>query len=123
MHDVDYATASSEQIERALCERLESIRLTRNVTQAQLARQAGVSLRTISRMAAGEGVTLDTLIRVMTALGIQQRLAALLPDPSVRPMERVSALGRERRRARPRTGQATATEWTWADDEDASDDG
>lgn len=119
--DADFSTAASDQIEAVLCARLEAIRLSRNLTQAALAREAGVSRRTIVRLAAGQGTTLDTFIRVLTALGLQQHLETLLPDPAVRPMERAAGPGHERRRARPQRTDAPASEWTWADD--TEDDG
>jgi len=120
-YTIDFETASSEQIERALCERVERIRLSRNVTQKQLAAQAGVSLRTIGRLEKGEGVSLDTFIRVLTALGVQGNLAALLPDPRVRPIERIRAGGRERRRARPAAHDDAPAPWTWDDGDDDRD--
>jgi len=123
---LDFSIAPAAQIEQALCERLEAIRLARNLTQAELAREAGVSLRTISRLAAGQGITLETLIRVMTALGLAGNLAALLPDPSVRPIERATRRGKERRRARPRRHDPEPPAWTWGgepgDDGDDRDD-
>jgi transcriptional regulator with XRE-family HTH domain len=115
-YKIDFAVATSNQIEATLCKQLESIRLSRNITQVQLAEEAGVSPRTIGRLEKGHGVSLDTFIRVLRALGIQQNLAVLLPDPSVRPVERVGASGVERRRARPSqrsTGRSTA--WVWGD--------
>lgn len=117
-YKIDYSVATSEQIESALCKRLESIRLTRNMTQVQLAKEAGVSPRTIGRLEKGQGVSVDTFIRVLTALGIQQNLEALLPDPTVRPIERIGLGGRERKRARPTspTSSETAT-WSWGDGE------
>ena len=113
---IDYSLAPNETIEADLGRRLEEIRLGRNVNQTQLAREAGVSRRTITRLENGGGVSLDTLIRVMRALGLVTRFAALLPDPSVRPIERVRLKGRERRRARPQAKKASA-EWSWADDD------
>ena len=116
-YEIDLAIATSRQIEAALCARLVNIRLARNITQAHLAKQAGVSLRTIGRMEKGEGVSLDTFIRVMTALGIQQNLEVLLPDPSIRPIERAGALKKERRRARPRQPKKRKDAWSWGDEE------
>lgn len=115
-YNIDFSLASSDQIETALCRQLERIRLSRNMTQKQLADQAGVSLRTIGRMEKGEGVSLDTLIRVLMALRIQHNLAALLPDPSVRPIDRVNLKGTERKRARhAKVGKERKT-WTWGDE-------
>jgi transcriptional regulator with XRE-family HTH domain len=117
-YNLDFSIATSDQIEAALCKRLESIRLSRNTTQAQLAEEAGVSLRTIGRLEKGEGVSLDTFIRVMRALGIQNNLEALLPDPTVRPIERVGMGAGQRKRARPAPSAQEQPGWSWADGED-----
>lgn len=111
--------ATPEEIEAELGRRLEKLRLGRNINQTQLAEEAGVSRRTITRLENGGGVSLDTLIRVMTALGLADRLATLLPDPGVRPIERVRLKGRERRRARPKA-KPPAAEWSWGDKQDES---
>ncbi len=117
-YKIDYSVATSEQIESALCKRLESIRLTRNLTQVQLAKEAGVSPRTIGRLEKGQGVSVDTFIRVLIALGIQQNLEALLPDPTVRPIERIGIGGRERKRARPTSPSSSEiATWSWGDGE------
>ncbi len=59
---IDFSVATSQQIEAALCEQLERIRLSRNVTQVQLAAEAGVSPRTIGRLEKGQGVSLASRI-------------------------------------------------------------
>jgi len=112
---IDFSIATSDQIEAALCKRLNNIRLTRNITQAQLAVEAGVSLRTIGRLEKGRGVSFDTLIRVLIALGIHHNLEALLPDPTVRPIERVNIGGTERKRARPSQSHGESAPWSWGD--------
>ncbi len=111
-YKTDFSTATSTQIEAALCQRLESIRLSRNMTQEQLAEAAGLSLRTIGRLEKGQGVSLDTFIRVLAALKIQHSLEALLPDPSVRPVERVGIGTGQRKRARP--GKPSSGRPTWS---------
>ncbi|MBU3948574.1 MAG: helix-turn-helix domain-containing protein [Proteobacteria bacterium] len=117
-YNIDFALATSNQIEAALCKRLESIRLSRNITQAQLAEEAGVSLRTIGRLEKGQGVSMDTFIRILMALSIQQNLEALLPDPSVRPIERVGMSAGERQRARPAKAIDELSSWSWGDGKD-----
>ena len=108
--------ASSIEIERELCERVDQIPLARNVTQKQLAEQTGLSKRTIERFAKGEGTSLDTFIRNLQALNIAQNLFAILPDPSVRPVERIERGGQERQRARPDVSPDDEGEWEWGDD-------
>ena len=72
-------------------------------------------------MAKGEGVSLDTFLRVLIALGLQENLDLLLPDPSISPIERVRSASQVRRRARPSTKTKPAATWSWADDDRADD--
>ena len=109
----DPEAAGPSAIEKMVGQRLLEIRLARNINQADLAEEAGVSRRTITRLENGEGVSLDTLIRVMSALGHADRFAVLLPDPAIRPIERIRQ-GKERQRAR-RTSKPAAKPWRWSD--------
>ena len=118
LYNLEFSVATSDQIEATLCKRLESIRLSRNITQEQLAEEAGVSTRTIGRLEKGQGVSMDTFIRVMMALNIQQNLEALMPDPNVRPIERVGMGAGERKRARPTKYSDERPTWSWGDGED-----
>ena len=114
-HKHDFSTASSDVIIETLCRRLDEIRLTRNITQAELAERAGVSRSTMARIADGKAISLDSFVRVMQALGLEDHLAALLPDPSVRPVDRVQLDGSERQRARQTRTNPEA--WSWGDEE------
>lgn len=112
-YKIDFSTASSEAIIEALCKQLDEIRLSRNISQAVLAAEAGVSRRTMSRLADGQSISLDSFIRIVQALHLTDHLAALLPDPSIRPVDRVRLDGAERQRARGK--RAAQGSWTWAD--------
>lgn len=114
---IDYGIAAPERVELDMGRRLKKLRLSGNVNQTTLARNAGVSRRTVTRLENGEGVSLDTLIRVMKALGVADRLQELLPDPAVRPIERIRLKGRERQHARE-TAEKPAAAWTWNDGSD-----
>lgn len=120
-YEIDFLLATSEQIEIALCKRLEEIRLSKNITHQQLSNESGISLRTLGRLAKGEGITLDTFIRVLIALGIQQNLEILLPDPKIRPMERIELKGNVRKRARSNKPQKVDKKWLWGDENNASE--
>lgn len=115
MHKIDFSSASSEAIIDALCKQLDEIRLSQNISQADLAEQAGVSRSTMTRLADGRPISLDSFVRVIQALGLTDHLAALLPDPRVRPVDRVRLEGAERRRASGKRRQASA--WKWGDEE------
>ena len=82
-----------------LGERLERNRLLQNIAQTDLAKKAGISTRTLRRLESGEGGTLDSFIRLLIALNIDSNLSMLIPDSTIRPMERVSQSKKERMRA------------------------
>ncbi len=113
---MDFSTRSSTAIASALCQRLEKIRLGKNISQAELAKQAGVSRSTMTRIADGRSISLDSFVRVVKALGLADHLAALLPDPTVRPVELAKHEGKQRRRAS--TKRNPAEPWSWGEDGD-----
>ncbi len=97
--------------------RIAGIRLSRNLTQGQVSDLAGTARNTVRRLEAGETVSLGTFIRISEALGQEFNLDALLPDPSVRPVDRVRLQGKERQRARPKVTDAKkASEWAWGEE-------
>lgn len=112
-YHIDFSIATSRQIEEALCLRVKDIRLAKNISQLNLAKLAGVSRATIERLENGSGVSLNTFIRVLMALDVQNGLTVALPDMSIRPVERVKLVGKERKRSFPKRKKEKKEEWTW----------
>ena len=110
--------ATSRQVASGIGQRLARLRLARNVTQDALAEKAGIGVRTLRRLEAGEPSTMDTFLRVATALGLEEAILSALPEGDIRPIERVSKKGSERRRARPTSERAEKTAWKWGDEVD-----
>jgi transcriptional regulator with XRE-family HTH domain len=106
-------TLTDDALLADLGRRLQRQRLDRNLTQARLAREAGVSTPTVQRLEAGESVQLVSLLRVLRALGLLAQAELLVPAPEVRPMELLLRHGRRRRRASRGTGAGPAGPWTW----------
>lgn len=101
---------------RRLGERLAAQRLSRNLTQRQLAERAAVSLNTLNRLENGRNASLDTLIRVLEALDLGDRLDALAPPADVRPVDRVRTTARtERKRATGAGHEAATAPWSWGE--------
>ena len=109
---------TSRQIETEIGSRLARLRLSRNVTQSTLAEDAGIGVRTLRRLEAGEPSTLDTFLRVALALDLADAILGAIPTGQIRPIERVSRIGSERRRARPQPKEDGDPTWTWGDDSD-----
>ena len=108
---------SPEAVAADIGSKLERLRLSRNITQTELARDAGVSERTLRRLESGDGATLDSFVRVLSALKLSQNLDLLVPDPRVRPIERVRTGGTERQRSRSAKTDQTTKQWQWGNNE------
>lgn len=106
----------------ALGERIAGHRLERNLTQAELAREAGISQRTLVRLEGGESTQLTNLVRVLRALGLLANLEAVVPPPLPNPLEQLRSREKRRKRASGHGDAAHdggAQEWTWGDAKDA----
>ena len=109
-----------ETVLRELGERIIATRLERNISQASLALKAGVSKRTIQRLESGQvSSQLFSFLRVCRALGIIEKLDALLPPPAVSPIDLLKLQGRKRQRAAKPTvykqNMVRENTWTWDD--------
>ena len=98
-----------------LGERLSRARLNADRSQANLAKEAGVSKRTLERIEAGESTQFVSLIRVLRALGLGDRLDALAPEPRLSPLQQLKLEGKARERA-SRSAAAPTAPWTWGDE-------
>ncbi|MDI1248382.1 MAG: helix-turn-helix transcriptional regulator [Lacunisphaera sp.] len=104
--------------------RLAQVRLTKNLTQAQLAIEAGISKRTVERLESGEVATrLSAFIRVCRVLGLLEQLDHLVGETAPSPIAQLKSRGRQRRRAsggpaRPAADGVAAppqAPWTWGE--------
>ena len=87
---------------RSLAESIATWRKLRGLTQAQLAERADVSRGVIRRVeAGGGGVSLENLLRILRALGIQDLLIEAL-DPLASDIGRLRSDQELPRRVRPR---------------------
>ena len=108
---------TDQRVLAELGDRLARHRLNRNLTQDQLAREAGVSKRTIVRLENGQSSQVTNLVRVLRALGLLGNLDALVSAPLASPIEALKAKARERHRASPASKKPKpSAEWTWGDD-------
>jgi len=114
---------TDEAILTTLGERLSRQRLARDLTQATLATEAGVSKRTVERMEAGQSVQLNNALRVLRALDLLGGLDRLVPEVPASPMAALKAEQKRRKRAsgdanavREKTPGAGGDAWTWGDD-------
>lgn len=90
---------SNEAVLRALGERASQQRLNKDISQTELAKRAGVGRIVVQRLEGGRGCTLESLIRILRALGLLQQLDSVLPELGPSPIQLAKLKGRERQRA------------------------
>jgi len=108
-------TATNEAIRQELGKRLKSERLNRNITQAVLAKQAGISRRTLVGLESGEPFTIDTLLSLLRKLDCLAQIDLFLPEPEISPIQLSKLKGKKRQKA---SGKFTYpkprnTPWIW----------
>lgn len=97
--------------------RLGRRRVELELTQADLAREAGVSKRTVERVEAGESTQTSTLIRILRVLELLEALDAMIPALGPRPMDLLKLRGKERQRASSKKRKKeSGEEWSWGDE-------
>jgi transcriptional regulator with XRE-family HTH domain len=103
--------------------RLARARLERDLTQQQLADQAGVSVDTVRRLERKQSITLTALLRILRAIGQLDVLDLLLQAELPSPIEQLKRERGRRQRAsgahaRPRQTepQAEPGESNWGDE-------
>ena len=119
--------ATDDAVLAEIGKRLTQTRLTSNLTQAQLAEQAGVSKRTVERLEAGAVATqLSGFIRVCRVLDLLDRFDALIPESMPSPMAELKLRGKQRQRASGGKGKGktskpapSAKKWQWADSDNS----
>lgn len=108
--------SSNAETGAELGRRLRDCRIAYPLTQAQLAKRAGVSLRTIANLEKGADVTTGSLVSVLRALGLLSRMDMLVPQTEVRPSEQLAGKPK-RRRVRTASKKDEPTTWKWGDEQ------
>ena len=96
---MNFTAMSDTAVLAEVGQRMQQERLNQNMEQAILARQAGISRRTLQRLEAGGVATLATMLRVLRVLGKLSALDVFLPPPGISPLQLARLRGARRQRA------------------------
>lgn len=110
-------THTDEAILAEVGQRIARRRLAQQLTQADLAEQAGIGKRTLERVEAGLTAQFSTIVRIFRVLGLLPRLDQLLAEPPMRPLEAVARKGKARQRASGRAKSKQGKPWSWEETE------
>jgi transcriptional regulator with XRE-family HTH domain len=107
-------TMSDEAILAELGARLARRRIDLQLTQADLAREAGIAKRTVERIEAGASAQMASMIRIFRVLDLIPELDQFIPPAGPRPMELIKNKGRQRQRASSgRKDGGPDEQWSW----------
>lgn len=91
-------------------------RLRQNLTQKELADEAGIGVNTVYRLERGQSTQLSNLIRILRILRLVGNLEALVPESPPSPIEQAKSKKKERKRATARREvDAPSATWKWED--------
>ena len=99
----------NDKLEELLGRQVRRARVHKELTQAEVATRANVSLGALRHLESGSGATVSTLVKVLRALGQQDWLATLAEEPdssSFHPLDLLSAAETEQRARRRRVRRA-----------------
>lgn len=99
-----------------LGERIARYRLDLQLTQADVAEQAGIAKRTLERIEAGSSAQMTSIIRILRVLDLFSGLDDLIPASEPRPMDLLKSKGKIRQRASShRHSNQVSEPWVWND--------
>ena len=98
--------------------RIAQYRLNQDKTQAALAKEAGVSSRTMTRVENGNSIQASSLVRILRALKLVENLDGLIPEPVASPVQQLKMQGKQRKRASSKLEMPHKEgTWSWGDEE------
>lgn len=101
--------------QKSIGDRLKQYRILAGMTQADLEKKSGVSVRSISRLEQGASVQLESLIKILLALNLENNIDLLIPDQTKRPSYYLNV--NEKKRQRVRKKDSARTDFKWGDEE------
>ena len=99
---MDIYALTDAAIQQRIGEKLKNLRLRQNITQANLAADAQVSLSSVKKIEKGEIGSFDSLIRVMRVLGKLDALQQLVDEDEMSPNEYYEFVNLQKRKVRQR---------------------
>jgi len=111
-----FTSRSDEFILSELGDRISQTRLNANISQKLLAKEAGISQRTMTRIESGESVQFINIIRVLRALNMVNNLNVFIPKVPESPLQKLKLKKQRQRASKHDKGQQQEAVWTWGDD-------
>ena len=76
---------SCDEYQKLIGNRIKQYRVNAGISQKDLERESGISVRSISRLEQGSSIQLESLIKILSALDLDNNIDLLIPDQTKRP--------------------------------------
>ncbi len=104
---------SDQTILRDIGKRVKQKRLKKNITQVQLAKNAGLNVSTIQGVENGSPFGMLSLIQILRALNLLDDINNFLPVETISPIQLVKMQGKDRQRASNKKGNKETGDSEW----------
>ena len=84
--DMEWNSQSNSEILQEIGERIKKLRISKKLTQQQVADKAGVSLFTMAKIEKGFSVSLSMMVAVLRVLRLLDNLELLFPETQISPV-------------------------------------
>ena len=106
---------TNEIILKEIGQRIKDIRISMSLTQEELALKAGVSIRTVVRLEAGDNIKLESFFNILRVLNCIQNVELLMPEQQITP-EMIFNKEQKRQRASSKQKKENKSSWKWGDE-------
>ncbi len=109
---------ADEAILAEIGQRIANRRVELNLTQADVAKQAGVSKRTVENIESGASGQMSTMIRIFRVLDLMENMDRLIPEAVPKPIDLLKQKNKIRVRASSKKSakKKTTKAWQWQED-------
>jgi transcriptional regulator with XRE-family HTH domain len=111
-----FTRVSDSAILSEVGKRISQARLNTNITQKYLAKEAGISHRTLTRIEVGESVQFINIIRVLRALNMLDNLNLLVPKTPESPLQKLKLKKQRQRASNQQEKLKKDSNWTWGNE-------
>jgi putative transcriptional regulator len=95
---------TDKEIAEEIGRRLRAYRLRQNIGTVELAARAGLNRNTVANAEAGDNPRIETVVKILRALGSLNSVDAFLPPPGLSPLQLIKTAGKPRQRAHRASG-------------------
>ena len=107
---------TSQAILNELAERVKKYRIDMELSQAEFAHKAGLSLRSVVNFESGSDLMFSNFIKILRALDLADNLNLLVPDVTKRPSSFLET-EKPKQRVRKSSKKDNASSFKWGDEE------